>query len=129
MQPIQLYGLISQHNEWLATRQCVVASNIANANSPGYKALDLEPFEAAMLSAQLRMEATQPGHLAPEMTAATAAKEAEDEDGWDVFHSGSSVSIEQEMMKGGEVSRAYSLNTNITKAFHRMMLASARPGG
>lgn len=128
MQPIQLFGLISQHNDWLATRQTVVASNIANANTPGYKALDLEPFEAAMLSAQLRMQATQPGHLAPEPLSAAAAKEAEDEDGWDVFHSGTSVSVEQELMKGGEVSRAYSLNTNITRAFHRMMLTSSRPG-
>ena len=47
-------------------------------------------------------------------------------DPWDVTHSGNSVSVEQEMMKAGDVNRAYALDTSIVKAFHRMYLASAK---
>ena len=50
----------------------------------------------------------------------------QDSDTWDVTHSGNSVSMEQELIKAGEVNRAFRLNTSVAKAFHRMMLASAK---
>ena len=34
--------------------------------------------------------------------------------------------MEQELIKAGEVNRAFRLNTSVAKAFHRMMLASAK---
>jgi flagellar basal-body rod protein FlgB len=52
--------------------------------------------------------------------------EAANSSSWDVTHSGNSVSIEQELINAGEVNRAYRLNTSIAKAFHRMILASAK---
>ncbi len=30
--------------QWLQARQSLVSSNIANANSPGFRPLDLQPF-------------------------------------------------------------------------------------
>jgi flagellar basal-body rod protein FlgB len=41
-------------------------------------------------------------------------------------HSGNSVSLEQEMVKGGDVNRDYSMNTAIVRSFHRMLLSSAK---
>ena len=49
-----------------------------------------------------------------------------DEDAWDVVHSGNSVVLEQELIKAGEVNRSFALNAGIIKAFHRMLVASAR---
>jgi flagellar basal-body rod protein FlgB len=34
--------------------------------------------------------------------------------------------MEQELMKAGEVGRAFEMNTAIVKAFHRMMLMSVK---
>ena len=48
------------------------------------------------------------------------------EEPWEITHSGNSVSLEQELIKAGEVNRAYRLNTSVVKAFHRMLLASAK---
>ena len=45
---------------------------------------------------------------------------------WETTHSGNSVSLEQELINAGDVNRAYRLNTGIAKAFHRMLLASAK---
>jgi flagellar basal-body rod protein FlgB len=47
-------------------------------------------------------------------------------DPWETTYSGNTVSVEDQLMKAGEVSRGYALNTSIVKAFHRMMLASVK---
>ena len=125
MTPIHLFSVVSQHNRWLAARQATIAGNVANANTPGYKALDVQPFEMAMQQARLAMAATSPGH----MTSADAnapAPGVRKEEAWDVTHTGNSVSLEQELIKAGDVNRAYRLNTSVAKAFHRMILASAK---
>lgn len=128
MSSLYLFGLASQHNQWLATRESVVAGNIANANTPGYKALELEPFEAALDSARLRMTTTAPGHMVPEKTSVRADGETGKGHTWDTYHSGNNVSVEQELLKASEVNRAYSLNTNVMRSFNRMLLASNRGG-
>jgi flagellar basal-body rod protein FlgB len=126
MRPIHLFDLSSQHINWLSSRQALLAGNIANVNTPGYRALDLEPFESVLESTKLEMAATEPGHMMPDPTTASASTEVEGEESWDVFHSGSNVSLEQELLKAGEINRAYTLNTNVLKAFHRMLTSSAR---
>ena len=127
MSPIQLFSIASQHNHWLSARQATIAGNVANANTPGYKALDIQPFEMAVNEARLAMAVTNPAHLAPAATAANApATGARDAAAWEITHSGNSVSIEQEMMKAGEVNRAFRINANVIKAFHRMILMSAK---
>jgi len=57
---------------------------------------------------------------------AAAATGVRNEEPWEVTHTGNSVSLEQELIKAGDVNRAYRLNTSVAKAFHRMILASAK---
>jgi flagellar basal-body rod protein FlgB len=125
MTPVHLFNVISQHNSWLAARQATIAGNIANANTPGYKALDVEPFAAVMEQTRLTMAATNPAHmtLAGEVRPAAAVGT---EQSWEVTHSGNSVTLEQELIKAADVNRAFKLNTGVLKAFHRMLLASAK---
>ena len=125
MGPVYLLDLVSQHNKWLSVRQTAVAGNIANMNTPGFKATDVEPFEAVLTRAPLEMAMTRPGHMAPSQSGVPVA-EVRDEEAWDVVHSGNSVVLEQQLIKAGEVNRSFALNAGITKAFHRMMMASAR---
>jgi flagellar basal-body rod protein FlgB len=47
-------------------------------------------------------------------------------DSWDVLHSGNSVNLEQEMMKGGEVNRAHALNLNVVRSFHQMLMSAVK---
>ena len=124
MSSIYLFNLATQNNQWLAARQTLVAGNIANANTPGFKAVDLEPFEMVLDSTRMQMLATQPGHMTPEPASLGASTTARKERTWDVYHSGNDVSVEQELLKAGEVNRAYSLNIGIMKSFNRMLLAA-----
>ena len=125
MTPIHLFNAVSQHNRWLAARQATIAGNVANANTPGYKAVDVAPFEMAMEQARLTMTATRPAHMTPPDSNAPATG-VRAEDPWEVTHTGNSVSLEQELIKAGDVNRAYRLNTSVAKAFHRMILSSAK---
>jgi len=74
---------------------------------------------------QLTMAATSPQHLEVEANGIVGTR-LRPEDITEQTHSGNTVDVEREMMKAGEISREYSLNTSIVKAFHRMMLSVAK---
>jgi len=122
---MQLFNVISRHNQWLAVRQNAISGNIANANTPGFRAQDVLPFDAALEQARLTASATQAGHLrtGPPDAPATELRRG---DPWEVTHSGNNISLEQELLKAGEVSRSYRLNTSVAKVFHRMLMMSSR---
>jgi flagellar basal-body rod protein FlgB len=122
---MQLFNIISRHNQWLAVRQNAIAGNIANANTPGFRAQDVQPFDVALEQARLDVAATQSGHLSSGPPGVPAV-ELRRGDPWEVTHSGNNVSLEQELLKAGEVNRAYRLNTSVAKVFHRMILTSSR---
>lgn len=123
--PVYLFDLASRQAQWLAARQSTISGNIANANTPGYRAKDIEPFSSVLDKTKLTMVATNSGHIGfdaarPE---GTRVKKA---DTWDTVYSNNSVSLEQELIKAGEIERQHSLNTSIVKAFHRMLMSSVR---
>ncbi|MDH6256534.1 flagellar basal body rod protein FlgB [Bradyrhizobium sp. BR13661] len=123
--PLYLFELASSQARWLELRQSTIATNVANANTPGFKARDVEPFNKVLDAMPVRLATTSPEHMqlspAETDTRATAKK-----DSWDVVHSGNSVSLEQEMIKGSDVNRDYSMNSAIVRSFNRMVLTSAK---
>ena len=129
MQAPLLFDLAFRQNDWLAERQSVIASNIANANTPGYKSKDLVSFEHVMeegrFGPDLKLATTHPAHLSQSRTGDAAFSIVEPKK-TDRLHSGNDVNVEQEFFKSGEVMRNYSLNSQIIKAFHRMQLASTK---
>lgn len=125
MSGIYLLQLASQQAQWLSARQKTTASNIANANTPGYTAMDIQPFSDVMDKTQITMVATNSAHLVPEGNDYTATRPATT-DSWETVYSGNSVSLEQEMMKEGDINRSFTLNANIKRAFHQMLMLSAK---
>ncbi|HML28381.1 MAG TPA: flagellar basal body protein [Hyphomicrobium sp.] len=119
MQPMQLFNLAFRQNEWLAQRQSVISSNVANANTPGYKAKDVESFDAAMRQS-VPMAATNEQHFSSPGFDAVGSQENGDGQA-EVFVSGNDVNLEQEFLKSNDVMRSYTLNTQIMKTFDRML--------
>lgn len=119
MQPMQLFNLAFRQNEWLAQRQSVISSNVANANTPGYKARDVESFDAAMQTS-VPMAATSPQHFASSEFDAIG-NQGNGDGKAEVTVSGNDVNLEQEFLKSNDVMRSYSLNTQIMKTFDRML--------
>lgn len=125
MQGIHLFELASRQAEWLSVRQAAVSGNVANANTPGFKARDVEPFQDVLAQSQLTMAATNAKHLeinASGIAATALRKDAVTEQN----HSKNTVSLEMEMMKASEIRGEFALNTSIVKAFHRMMMSSVK---
>ncbi|MFC6490359.1 flagellar basal body rod protein FlgB [Nitratireductor sp. GCM10026969] len=124
MQPVNLFDLATQQARWLSVRQTAVSGNIANINTPGYKALDVEPFESVLDNTKVAMEATHAVHQKTGATPSSILVEAQEDP--KLLPSGNSVVLEDELIKAGEVRRAFELNTAIVKSFHRMMMMTAR---
>ena len=125
VEPVYLFSLASQRNEWLSVRQAAIAENIANANTPGYGAKDVTPFTAVFDDVAMLMVATHDGHMGGP-AATSKSVDVKKGESWQVSYSGNSVSVEQEMVKATEVNEIHALTTNILKSFHRMMLTSVK---
>ncbi|TIS91794.1 flagellar basal body rod protein FlgB [Mesorhizobium sp.] len=125
MEPVNLFDLATRQSQWLAVRQSAIASNIANANTPGYTAGDVEPFDKVLDRTAVSLHATQAGHLGSEATNAGLAIKPEEATG-SIMPSKNTVVVENELMKAGEVRRSFELNTAIVKAFHSMMMMAVK---
>lgn len=126
MGPLFLLDLAAQQARWLGTRQTAIAGNISNVSTPGYKAVDARPFEEVMDRTALTIQASAPGHMAIDSSDTRGTVVRQSRDGWETSYSGNNVTLEDQLLKAGEVNRGYALNTGIVKVFNRMMLASVK---
>ncbi|MBK0325746.1 FlgB family protein [Rhodobacteraceae bacterium F11138] len=87
-------------------RQAVVAQNVANADTPGYKAQDMKPFAEVMRTdSATGMRASRAGHLGAAQGAGGHWQTFDTNDQTDP--NGNSVSVELELLKGVEVKRQH----------------------
>jgi flagellar basal-body rod protein FlgB len=125
LETLAVFSLASQKASWLSARQATIASNVANANTPGYRAQDVTPFSSVLSHLQLPMATTASGHIAPDALAGAKSR-VKTTESWDVVYSGNSVNLEQEMMKASEVGGAHSLDVGITRSFHQMLINAVK---
>lgn len=125
MEPVNLFGLAAKQAQWLSVRQSSIAGNIANANTPGYTATDVLPFEKVLDQTAVSLRATQSGHLGGGATQAGFTAHPQDYTGA-IMPSKNTVVVENELVKAGEVRRGFELNTAIVKAFHAMMMTAVK---
>jgi flagellar basal-body rod protein FlgB len=119
-------SLAAHQASWLLARQNLVAENVANANTPAYRSVDLKPFDEALQATALQLKRTSPKHMSIVQSGYEPTLDDPNSENHETYLSGNDVSLEREMEKGGEIARAYSLNTGIAKAFHGMILSSAK---
>ncbi len=125
MEPVNILQLASRHSGWLAVRQSVVAGNVANAATPGFKAREVSDFGDALTSAGVTMQATHVLHIRG-AGGETGRHDISASQTWETRHSGNSVRLEEELMKASSVNRAMQLNTGVAQAFHRMLATAVR---
>lgn len=103
-------------------RHLVVARNIANADTPGFKAEDVTSFaDSYRASALSPMRTTDPRHLdSPDWSPTTRHMVAET----GVSPNGNSVSLEEEMLKAAEVKRGHDLSLGIYSSALDLMRTS-----
>jgi flagellar basal-body rod protein FlgB len=97
---IPILSMLRTRMQWHQERQRVLAENVANADTPNYRARDLAPpkFEQALTSASLALARTDPNHIVG--AAGAGSQFAEDGDlHYEVRPRGNAVSHEDEMLK------------------------------
>lgn len=120
-----LFDLASRHMTWLAERQAVTAANIANADTPGYRAQGVSSFSSYVDGSTVELATTSPLHLTPP-AGERSALSRESGGSWGSGHSGNNVSIESELMTASSSSRMMSMDAGITRIFHRMILSAVK---
>lgn len=127
MQPIQLFALASKQAEWLTVRQEVVATNIANANTPQYRAKDVASFDAVLDNTSMRMSRTNAAHFGDsQLSNNVKVEDAALNDEIGIQESGNTVAVSKELSKAGEIKRQYELSANLVKSFNSMMLLTVK---
>jgi flagellar basal-body rod protein FlgB len=122
---IYLFDVASQKAQWLSARQTAIAGNVANANTPGYRAVDIQPFAAVLDASPIEMAATNPAHFTSAPSEDGALREIEADPSEESL-SGNSVNLEQQMINLGEVNRDYSMGTSIRRAFQQLLLSAIK---
>lgn len=102
-------------------RMAVIASNIANADTPGYKTRDLNAFHKVYESGTDVMRATRPGHLTE--TRSNAHAHAVHSAGH-AAPNGNTVSLEAEMVKSVEARQNHDMALAIYRATSDVVRAS-----
>lgn len=125
---IHLFDLAERRLAWADRRQAVLAQNIANADTPGWRPGDVAPFKAVLAGAAgTSLARTEPGHLpgtfAADLLAGTAARPTGREP------DGNAVSLDQELTKVADTDTTQSLVTAIYKTYLGLFRTALGQGG
>lgn len=122
---LSLFSVIKKRLAWLGQRQEVIAQNIANADTPRYKAKDLKPLTFRdMLQPKtqpLNMVATKANHLPGERKRQSEFGAADERKPYETSADGNSVILEEQMAKLNETQVSHRLTNELYKKHLQMI--------
>ncbi|MBT3306672.1 MAG: flagellar basal body rod protein FlgB [Alphaproteobacteria bacterium] len=125
---VTLFNMVKKRMAWLGQRQEVVAQNIANADTPGYKARDVKGFQFKEMirssGGKLTMASTSGNHLRGQSSRAADFGSVETRHPFETNPNGNSVVLEEQMAKMGETSVSHRLTSELYKK-HLGMIRTA----
>ncbi len=133
-QGVSLLGALKSRMSWLGDRQKLVAENVANASTPGYKPRDLtaQDFSALVQGQQpqgaLGLTMTSTMHMAPTqlMNPANHPKTSLDSE---TTMDGNSVVLEEQMLKMSESRMQFQAAVGFyEKSLSMIRMATKAPG-
>lgn len=127
-----LFALISLRQRWLQTRYGVLAQNIANADTPGYRPNDLPPDSFARMVERMReptpgLQRTHPAHLPLERGSETGVR-ARPHEPPEIAPSGNAVVLAEELRRLGETRRNMLLDVNLVAKYRRLFRSALGAG-
>lgn len=113
---LPLFSLFSQRMSWLTQRQSVLAQNVANLDTPGYKPRDLKEvsFDEMLrgVSSRPSLSRTDGRHLPSSRDSASQVGLIKEKP-VETTLSGNSVNLETELMNIGEAADDHQLVTDL----------------
>ena len=121
---IFLFQVVKNRLNWLGQRQEVLAQNIANADTPNYRASDLKRYNFKELlrreGAQLNMVSNGSNHL-PGRRKRILDYASEKNQPFETSPVGNNVIMEEQMSKVGETGTNYKMATGLYKKHLNMI--------
>ncbi len=114
---IPLFEAMQQKMQYHSSRQAVLAQNVANADTPGYMAKDMDaPNFGAMLGTGMIMATTNAKHMQPGMNGSSGSgRIADRKNTYELNPIGNSVVLEEEVMRVAENQAEYQKTTSMYK--------------
>lgn len=123
-------GLLERAMDLRGARQRVIASNIANEETPGYRAKDLQFKDALSRAARgtpmVHMRSTHPGHIAIGTGSAQAWGQITEVPAADLPLDANSVSLDTEMAKLSDNAMHYNTAATVASMRIRGLLSAIR---
>lgn len=133
MNNLTLLNMAHQKMNWLSERQAVLSQNIANADSPSYRAQDLTPIDFKGMVDQvtkLSVARTEGNHLSG-MTQSTDYRldERSHKDVYEASPNGNGVILEEQMIAVQDTKLQYDLALNLYNKQIGMFRTALGSGG
>ena len=106
---IGLFQLAEKRLAWLDQRQALLAQNVANADTPGFKGKDLAPFSAVLSGMQPDMARTSEQHMMPRPGSHGLSRVRPRESALD----GNAVSLDEQLTRVADTGAAQELAVNL----------------
>ncbi|MEI4485500.1 flagellar biosynthesis protein FlgB [Frigidibacter sp. MR17.14] len=120
---MSFFRLASQRLDWLGGRQRVLAENIANADTPDYRAKDVQSFESYVSDASAdRARLTEQGY--DPSSALLPRREVEQTRGdgeWGESFDDNNVTLEQQSLQAMETAGQYRLAARLYKKGYELL--------
>lgn len=124
-----LNGMMKSHMKYMTERQHVLAQNIANIDTPAYKARDLKKLDfgklAEAMSNKLEMRVTNPKHLSGTSAAPTTFRSDKDKDTFETTPTQNNVVLEDQMAKVSDTGAEYTLSSNMLHKYTQLYRKAA----
>lgn len=133
-QSIPIFKAMGAKMEFLNQRQGVLAHNIANADTPGYRPRDLvdvdfgRVLQDVVKDNRVRLNSTDNSHM-PQPNEVPDAKNKKQRMTYEVAPAENAVIIEEQMIKAGRNTADYNLMSNLYAKHVNMMRIALGQGG
>ena len=125
---VPLFNIVKKRMAWLGQRQEVISQNIANSDTPKYRAKDIKDFKFKELMrkniSNVTMKITDSNHHRGQQKRFSEFGVGDVKLPYETAPNGNSVILEEQLSKMGESSVNYRLTTELYKK-HIGMLRSA----
>jgi flagellar basal-body rod protein FlgB len=118
LQDIGLFTAIGAKLNYLSQRQTIIAQNIANSDTPGYRPQDLQKVDFSTMVKDLvspqgvNLSITDENHM-PNPAAEVSTKERAQKKTYEVAPAGNAVIMEEQLIKSGKNTIDYNLMLNL----------------
>jgi flagellar basal-body rod protein FlgB len=119
--PPTLMTMLKGHMKYMTERQQVLAHNIANIDTPAYKARDLKKMDfgdmANAESNRLGMRATSPGHMNGTLGSGNTFAVMQARDTFETSPTKNNVVLEDQMAKISDTGAHFQLSSSLMRKF------------